>query len=197
MTQAKLRFSSVEEYLAYDNGTETPFELVNGVLIEMPSESHLNVLIAMFLVSKLLGIGVPYYLVSTKTEIEVTSREVTVRYADLVVMTEALDAALSGKTRSIIRSDMPPPVLVVEVVSPGEPGTENYDRDYIDKRKEYAARKIPEYWLVDPSRNIVIVLELEAGKYVEVGQFSGVAQIVSPTFPALQLTADEILKGGR
>lgn len=197
MTQAKLRFISIEDYLSYDDGTDTRYEVVDGVLIKMPSESHLNILIVMFLVSKLLSIGVPYYLLSTKTEIEVTSREVTVRYADLVVLTEALDVALAGKTRSIIRADMPAPALVVEVVSSGNPGTENYDRDYIEKRKEYAEREIPEYWLIDPERSVVIILELEDGQYVEVGQFSGVSQVTSPTFPALQLTAEAILKGGR
>ncbi|NJN49181.1 MAG: hypothetical protein HC805_04565 [Alkalinema sp. RL_2_19] len=43
---------------------------------------------------------------------------------------------------------MPVPQLVVEVVSPGEPGEKNYDRDYVEKRCEYAARGIAEYWIV-------------------------------------------------
>jgi Uma2 family endonuclease len=40
---------SLEEYLAYDDGTDTRYELVDGVLVEMGNESKLNVQIAMFL----------------------------------------------------------------------------------------------------------------------------------------------------
>jgi Uma2 family endonuclease len=60
---------------------------------------------------------------------------------------------------------MPPPALVVEVVSPGEPGTPNYDRDYVDKPKEYADRGIPEYWIIDPERQVILVLMLAGERY--------------------------------
>ena len=42
---------------------------------------------------------------------------------------------------------------------------ENRKRDYLEKRKQYAARGIPEYWIVDPDDAVVIVLKL-AGKYI-------------------------------
>jgi Uma2 family endonuclease len=45
----------------------------------------------------------------------------------------------------IVLMDMPPPLLVVEVVSPNQE-----KRDYRYKRTEYAARGIAEYWIVDP-----------------------------------------------
>ncbi len=61
-------------------------------------------------------------------------------------------------------SDMPPPALVVEVVSPGKV---NRDRDYRYKRSEYAARNISEYWIVDPQVNRVAVLVLNEGLYDE------------------------------
>lgn len=197
MTQTKRRFASIEEYLDYDDGTDTRYELVNGVLVEMPSESPLNHQIAMFLVAKLIEIGVPYYLLSTKAEIQVTSRSATVRYADLLVLTEELDAAMIGKPRSLITSDLPAPKVVVEVVSPGNPGTENYDRDYIEKRQEYTNRGILEYWLIDPQRAVVIVLQLEAQQYVEVGEFRGSEKVIFSTFAGLQLTAEEVLRAGR
>jgi Uma2 family endonuclease len=49
--------------------------------------------------------------------------------------------ALTGNHRSTITEDMPAPLLVVEVVSPGKA---NEDRDYRYKRSEYAARGIAE-----------------------------------------------------
>ena len=37
---------TLAEYLAYNDGTDKRYELVNGELIEMPSESNLNNAIA-------------------------------------------------------------------------------------------------------------------------------------------------------
>lgn len=56
MIQAKPRFESFEEYLAYDDGTEKLYELFNGELIEVPPESGFNVEIANFLFATLLPI---------------------------------------------------------------------------------------------------------------------------------------------
>lgn len=44
-----------------------------------------------------------------------------------MVLSEKLATALEGASRYTITIDMPPPLLVVEVVSPGK---ENADRDY-------------------------------------------------------------------
>lgn len=40
---------TLEEYLNYDDGTDTRYELVNGELITMPTESDLKGRIATFL----------------------------------------------------------------------------------------------------------------------------------------------------
>lgn len=57
--------------------------------------------------------------------------------------------------RLTIKLDMPPPQLVVEVVSPGKA---NRERDLIRKRARYAARGIPEYWLIDSQDQTITVL---------------------------------------
>ena len=48
MTTTNKRFT-LAEYLAYDDGTGRRYELVNGELVEMPSESDLNNAIAILL----------------------------------------------------------------------------------------------------------------------------------------------------
>jgi Uma2 family endonuclease len=48
-----------EEYLNYDDGTDRQYELVDGQLIAMPTESRLNDLIASFLFACLLQWGGP------------------------------------------------------------------------------------------------------------------------------------------
>ena len=85
---------------------------------------------------------------------------------------------------------MPPPMLVVEVVSPNQ---EN--RDYRYKRSEYAARGIAEYWIVDPMQQRVTVLEWVEGLYEE-QVFQGDERIISPTLPDLELTTEMVMKAG-
>lgn len=84
---------------------------------------------------------------------------------------------------------MPPPRFVLEVVSPGQ--TNRY-RDYVCKRDQYAAIGIPEYVIVDPEEQTVTVLVLEQRNYREVGCYRGDQRIISPTFPDLALTVNQI-----
>ena len=197
MTQAKSRFQSIDEYLNYDNGTNARYELVNGELIELPNEDSRNLIIARFLLIYFVAqMGISIERVGDKQQIAVNSSEVTAREPDLTVHSEASVTALLTQTQSLLAIDMPPPLLVVEVVSPGNPGSGNYDRDYIEKRREYAARGIPEYWLVDPGRRVVIVLTLENQIY-EGRELRGNDAIASRTFPTLQLTAEQILTAGQ
>jgi len=168
---------------------------VNGEIIELPAESDPNVEIAMFL-TVMLAQFVSSRLIRRGTEIFVSSRTVTSRYPDLMVLTEEGRAAIKGATRSAITHEMPAPALAIEVVSPGEPGDKkNYDRDYVDKPKEYATRGIPEFWQVDPIRSVVVVLTLKNGAY-QSREFRGNERVISPTFPDLQLTAEQILRAG-
>lgn len=179
---------TLAEYLAYDDGTDKRYELVNGELNEMPSESDLNNAIAILLLLTFAQF-VPGRLLRRGTEILVIGSRATSRVPDLMVLTEELAACLAGNARSIVTIDMPPPALVVEVVSPGK---ENEDRDYRYKRSEYAARGIPEYWIVDPLSAQVVVLTLVDGLYEEV-IYRGDENLLSQTFPTLQLTAKQVL----
>ncbi len=196
MTQAKPGFRTLEEFLNYDSETDTRYELVNGVLVDMGSETRLSEKIALWLLNQFLQV-VPIDLIARGTLIAVQSRSVTARNPDLMILTEALDQVLSQASQSLITFDMPAPALIVEVVSHGEPGSQNYDRDYVEKRKEYAARGIPEYWLIDPSRNVITVLYLEENQYSEIGQFRDNDSVFSQTFPELQLTAEQIFSARR
>ncbi len=105
-----------------------------------------------------------------------------------MILTEELLAAIGGK-RATITPDMPSPVLVVEVVSPGKA---NEDRDYRYKRSEYAARGILEYWIVDPQREKVTVLSLVDGLYEET-VFEGERQIISTVLPNFHASATKVL----
>ena len=179
-----------EDYLRHDDGTDTRYELVNGVLVEMPPESEENNDIARKLLFELAK-HVPIALLAHKdTEIEVTGRRAMGRIPDLLVHTEASKAAVAGATRATITRDMPPPALVVEVVSPGQV---NRERDYRYKHTEYAARGIAEYWIVDPETRQVTLCLWVNGQY-EDQVYSGAEPLRSTVVPEFKLTAAAIFE---
>jgi len=179
-----------EEFLNFDDGTDYLYELENGELIQMASESEINSRIASLLFAFCLQIGIPFYRLRMKTELVVQSRMVGVRVPDLIIFSEELAKAMRGASRSLITPDMPPPMLVVEVVSPNQE-----KRDYRYKRSEYASRGIPEYWIVDPLLGKITILEWIEGLYEE-KVFTGEEQLVSPQLGTLSLTAQSLLSAG-
>ena len=187
MTLAIAKKMTFEEFLNYDDGTDTLYELENGKLIPVSSESDINQRIAMFLVAYFLMRGIPSYRIRMKAEVAVNSGQLGVRVPDLVVYSEELAIAMSGASRSLVFMDMPP-LLVVEVVSPNQAS-----RDYRYKRSEYAARGIAEYWIVDLIAQKVTVFEWVEGFYEE-KIYEGDQAIASPIFSNLELTAAEILQ---
>lgn len=181
-----------DEYLAYDDGTDTRYELVDGELVEMPPESPENLDLARFLLVQLLK-HFPLQRVVYNTEVEVTGRRARCRVPDLLVHSEESLAALSGATRATISRDMPPPALVVEVVSPGET---NRIRDYRYKHTEYAARGIAEYWIVDLEERRVTVCQWVEGQYEDT-VVKGSEQVRSEILPNLELTVDQLFSLGQ
>ncbi len=181
-----------EEYLAYDDGSDTRYELVDGELVEMPPESPENLTLARFLLVELLK-HLPLNFVTYGTEVEVSGRRARCRVPDLLVHTEESLAALTGASRATITHEMPPPALVVEVVSPGPA---NRSRDYRYKRTEYGARGIAEYWIVDPEDRQVTVCQWVDGQYEDM-VFRGGERIVSTVVPSLELTVEQLFTLGQ
>ena len=91
--------------------------------------------------------------------------------------------------------------LVVEVVST------NWRVDYLTKVKDYEEIGISEYWIVDylglggrrfignPKQPTILIHELIEGEY-QVTSFQGDDRIISPNFPELTLTANQIFQAG-
>jgi Uma2 family endonuclease len=194
MTVATQRRMSLEEYLTYDDGTDTRYELVDGVLVEMGAENPLNPQIAVFLMFALARLGVPERNLIIGHQVGVSSTTATARQPDLIVHTNESRAAIFDDGK-ILRSGVSAPLLVVEVVSNSLKDKKSYKRDYEEKSLEYAERGIPEYWLIDPDRAVVKVGTLFDGAY-QFQDFTGNQTIQSPTFPGLKLTAIEVLTAG-
>ena len=185
-----------EQYLEMNDETDNRYELVEGRLVELPPESEPNTSLANYLFLQLVNAGMSFRLIQPHAcELQVPvlqAGDPANRYPDLVILREE-HLELTRK-RLTITFDVLPPHLVIEVVSPGQ---RNRERDYGCKRRQYAARGIPEYWLLDPEEHAIAVLQLDEGNYCEVGRFAGSRRIQSPELERLgihiQLTAEQIL----
>ncbi|MGB3137788.1 MAG: Uma2 family endonuclease [Nodosilinea sp.] len=190
MVQTRPRFYSFDDYLAYDDGTENFYELFNGELIEVPPESGQNVQIAnrlLLIFALLIGID---RVRGHGLELEVRG-EPKNRYLDLTIIQPEHVQLLAN--RNTIRLTMPPPALVVEVVSPGELQRE---RDYVAKRRQYEDLGIPEYWIINPQEQTVLVLAQNNQGFTSLGTFSGAQCIESAQFKTLDLSPAQLFTAG-
>ncbi len=190
LSTRKLTFA---EYLAYDDGTDTRYELVNGELVAMSLGTGRHGRISKF-------IDDVFNAEIQRSQLDWASQRLTVgvqsprgyrwdtcRIPDITVLTLEQWADMDDR-EAVILAHQAPPKLVVEVVS-----SSTQTEDYRAKWVEYSALDILEYWIVDPIQNIVTICVLDQGRYQDT-VYQGSMAIVSPTFPNLTLTAEQILK---
>ncbi|MBD2362889.1 Uma2 family endonuclease [Anabaena minutissima FACHB-250] len=194
-TPAVTKKFTVAEYLAYDDGTDTRYELVNGELVPMSLGSGQHGAIAEFLNDffrdQILRLKLNW--TSKQMVIGVRSPRAgkwdTSRIPDVVVLPVSQWQELRNR-EAVIELNESPPLLVVEVVSESTKTV-----DYRAKRVEYNVLNIPEYWIVDPLINKVTVFTLIEDLY-ESAEFVGAERIQSSTFPDLQLTVEQVFFAG-
>jgi Uma2 family endonuclease len=193
MTIATKRLT-FEDYLNYDDGTDTRYELVDGELVPMSLGTGKHGSIIRFLVksfdAEIESIGNAWVALPGLVGVRSPrgTRWDTVRIPDVTLMSLAQWEELENR-EAVINLNEPPPLLVVEVVSQS-----TKDEDYRAKLAEYAVLDIPEYWIADPLQSKVTFCELEQGLYNSM-EFCGEQVLQSKMFPNLKLTAAQILVG--
>jgi len=204
MIQSLQQPVTFNEFIAwYPENSETHYELRNGVIIEMPRPRGQHSDIGGFLSGSLfLEISqsqLPYFI----------PKECVIRAIDgesgyepdvIVLNRQTIDDDPRWTKESVVTKGQSV-LLVIEVVST------NWRDDYHKKFADYEALGIAEYWIVDylglggrryigsPKQPTLSVYELVEGEY-EGQQFRGSDRIVSPTFPNLTLTAEQIFAVG-
>ena len=190
-TIQKLTF---EAYIAYDDGTDTRYELVDGELNPMSLGTGKHGAIAEFLNDQFKDAIKCMELPWTAKDMRIGVRSPrggrwdTSRIPDVTVLLIAQWEAMADR-EAVIDLNEPSPLLVVEVVSESTKSA-----DYRAKYSEYSVLEIPEYWIVDPLEAKVTICQLNEGRYDD-AIYTGEAVIQSPTFPALMLTATQVLAG--
>ena len=194
-SKQKLTFEQFIEYPLEDGR----YELVNGEIVKiLATRQHED--IADFLADLMKGEVTRLnlnYKVSDRIMIATTTKDGKEqgRFPDVSVV--SLDIWRANRSAYSALRDRGQ--LAVEVVST------NWEDDYIDKLAEYQRLGIPEYWIVDylaigsrdylgnPKVPTFFVYQLNANGVYEVNSYRGADRIVSPTFPELELTVEQIL----
>lgn len=195
MTQAKVKPMTFAEYLNYDDGSDTRYDLLkNGELIEVPNEAWINNLLVKLLTAKLEPFVDATLIVAHVLTMQVTpvgdNRQSC--HPDLVILrSEHLKLKNLLNKTALLLGD-PPPQFIAEIVSPGGLNSDNYRRDYEWKRQQYQDWGIPEYWIIDPHRAQVTVLTLVDSSYQE-KTYTDQQIVDSVVFPNLTITAQTVL----
>lgn len=190
---------SFEEYLTYDDGSDYRYELLDtGELVELPYENQINVILAMSLARYFEQFVHWRLIMLNTTAIQVAPTTITLadgrrrrvrqqsRIPDLMILTQTGERQIFGKPSGVaLHHDNP--TLIVEVVSES-----NASEDYVDKRIQYEARGVSEYWIVDRHQQKVTVLTLENDRYKE-AVYQGNAVIQSKVFPGSTITVESVI----
>ena len=80
------------------------------------------------------------------------------------------------------------PDIVIEILS------SDRNRDLVRKRQVYAEADIPNYWLCDLRRDVLILLELRDGAYSEQATLTAADTLTTPTLPGFTLPLTAIFQ---
>lgn len=203
MVQAVPQPMTLEEFLDWYPDGYGRYELWNGVVIEMqPTGTHEEVggFLGVKLGVEIDRLALPY-IIPRQAIVKPIDTDKSGYNPDVIILDRAaLDEEPLWKKRSTITQGKSVRV-VIEVVST------NWRDDYGHKFIDYEALQIPEYWIVDhlglggrryigvPKQPTFSVYQLIDGEY-QVQQFRGNERIISPTFPELNLTAEQVFAAG-
>jgi Uma2 family endonuclease len=144
-----------EDYLALDGNRL--IEFTDGVIevLPMPTTSHQAIVV--YLLTALLSFVRPRKLGEVLVApLPVRMRKGKYREPDIVFM-------LAKNAHRVREQYWQSADLVMEVVSPD---SESRRRDFRRKRGDYRRARIPEYWIVDPAKQEITVLQLKGSRYV-------------------------------
>lgn len=195
---------SFDEFIDwYPEDSEHRYELRRGVVTEMPKprgqHSRLAGDLAFDLGAAIRQAKQPYFI---PKECVIKIANDTGYEPDIVVLDESEIPGEPRWERESIVTMGKSIKLVVEVVST------NWRDDYLTKLGDYEALGIQEYWIADylgmggrryigsPKQPTFTVCNLVDGEY-ELQQFRGSDGVISPGFPKLQLTVDQIFQSGQ
>jgi Uma2 family endonuclease len=196
MTQALPKLVSFAEFIEWFPDDGKRYELHKGVIVAMPPPTGDHTDIISFLIEVILPLKPFPYRISASAFVKTPNTESAYIPDMLVINHDNLkNEPLWKKQSTLIYPESIP--LIIEIVST------NWQDDYYDKIRDYESMGIPEYWIVDyaalggrkfignPKQPTISVCELIDGEY-QITPFRGSDSIISPTFPQLNLTPQQV-----
>jgi Uma2 family endonuclease len=150
---------SEEAYLWLTDCISRPVEFSDGVLEPLPMPTDQHQLLLKFLFVALHAFLEPREGLVQFAVLRLRLRSGKFREPDLLALVDADDPR--RQNRFWTGAD-----LLAEVVSEDDPS-----RDLVLKKREYAQAGIPEYWIVNPLDETVVVYRLHRKRYVRHGLF--------------------------
>ena len=186
MTQTLPKLVTYEEFIEWLPNDGKRYELHDGVIVEMsqPTGKHEKVtsFLTLELAVQVRNMGIAYLL--PKTALVKPPEKDSGYFPDvLLVNPDNLSNEPLWEKESTVTQGASIP-LVIEVVST------NWRDDYYKKFADYEERGGRDF-IGNPKQPGLFVCELVNGEYVKT-LFRGNTPIVSPTFPQLNLTAQQI-----
>jgi Uma2 family endonuclease len=159
------------------------YEIINGELVGTPAPlaRHQRVLLRL---TRLLD---RFLLDGGVGELFIAPFDIVLGPHDVVEPDLVIIAREQGRVKGTVNAFVGPPVLVIEIVSPSTLRT-----DLVRKMALYARVGVPEYWTVDPERQVAAINVLVEGSYVRVAP-SAAGEIASQALPGLLLNPNEVL----
>lgn len=210
MAQALPKRVTYNQFVAwYPETSQRRFELHDGVIVEMPPPTGDHEQVVGFLATKFTleytRLNLPYFIPKTAF-VKPLENESAYSPDVLILNRPNLVNESLWKTESTVSQAASIP-LAIEVVS-----TNGRD-DYLKKVADYEAVGIPEYWILDyaalggrrfignPKQPTLSIYSWVEGEY-QISRFQGSdacgnpsgERILSPTFPEINLTAEEIFQ---
>ncbi len=179
---------SEEDYLRIAYGENILIEYTNGCVEVLPMPTFEHQLILRFLMDALRAFVEPKNLgMVLFAPIPVWLLAKEYREPDLIF-------TFTGAHISANRKHYEGADLVMEIVSDDK---RSHARDYEEKRRDYAKAGILEYWIVDPRQQLVTVLALEDGVYVEHGVTTGNGAASSKLLDGFSLDVAAVFAAGK
>jgi Uma2 family endonuclease len=184
---------TADEYLALESvtGDNIRAELSNGRLEVLPMPTHTHQRIILLLLSLLEAFckkHAPGELSFSGIRVRLKSRgKAKFREPDVVYMKK--ENAHRCHEEFWEGAD-----LVAEVVSGSK---EDRKRDYVDKRKDYAAAGISEYWIIDPDKKRIRVFVRKGKKYEIHGDFKAGDRATSKLLRGFSVKVDDVFAAER
>jgi Uma2 family endonuclease len=181
MTVSTFKMTARQFVMRGDDPPGVRLELVDGEIAVSPSPRPQHSRPDRMLTHILLAHIIENDLGELLGDVDTIFGELDVRRPDLIFYKKSRAHLIGDSALEF------PPDLCIEIISP-----RSVKIDRKDKFKQYAAGRVPFYWILDPKPKTLEGYKLTAGRYRLAGSASGTELLSLPPFPKLKIPLGQL-----